>query len=1197
MQSKRIRHLRKWLFLLTICCITGISVFSNSSLRAQESDTGPILRNMVRNLKHISAQDAKQFLIDLNIGRSITQLPNTNALIITTDNSTDMQKASSLVSLIDSKQLFAVKTLISSPDPQKTPTNDQFAQKISNLTIGTFRDPPTGINKPLAIIDLHNSNLIAIATKPSLDIIAEAIGRLYTPPVPVSATPAHVSTTSTPTPAPEQKPPTQSSLTLLQQLEKITNTAKSGPTPSISTDNKPAAAGNHFFETELFDSLAQAGTKPAQWQNQQPKPTRPGQAELLEALRALTADKPAPRPEQKTEPKIPQLQIPEPLQEPAQPDQAEIPEALKKLGAGSSKIQTTKPQTPESIIQSVELPARTRKPITPKLIPKTDLIDIPQGEKELETVLALPEDVEIVELIELVGKQLGLNYMYDPTKIKGKITLKIHDAKIKVKDIYSLLESALKFRGFVMVRHGSFVVIVEQKDALSQDPPLRTPGQPIQPGDVIVTSIFKLQHISTDTAEKFLRGSQLGQDFKAIHETGTLMVTGYAFRMPRIEEVLTLIDVPSKPRQFRLRQLKYTIAANLAQKVKALAEQLGTVEITISSTTAAKRPPPAAKRLTAAQKRAADAKAARERAAQAKKPKAPPKKGVYLDTDDRTNRILIIGLQEDIDLVNALIDTLDVEQLDLRSIKLYEIQNIGAEDVENYLFQLDIIGKTSTRRGPGRGTPDRSTSAKTPMRGTQAAQSTSAEEEMPQVIVLETTNALLVNATVQQHERIAMIIAYVDAQLDVTTIPYVVYAIENQDPEKLVSTLEQLIKETTRTTTKEGTSKITAVARREDEDIIRIVFDENTYSLIVYANKKNQQWIGALISELDQYRPQVLLDVTLVEITKQDDFNYDLNILSSIPDFANTSGLTGVISGVITAQSIFDKLNTYNYDRNKFIDMQADSGNFTGFFGDKKINALFTAMKTKKYGRILAKPKLLVDDNQSGSITTSRTTYITRITSSFQATQSGDPIQTSDINFDPYDASITLEIKPHISKGDNLRLEIKLSRSDFVNLDPTSEKPPDRTESNVNTVVTVPDGSTIILGGMEKINQGKGGSKIPLLGDIPILGGLFRSTSNTSTQSKLYIFIKAHILRPGTDMTSTDLIRISKRNRADFEMTESEMQKYENWPGIKSKPMDPEHILEADEDYESLDTLQLLQTEEERAYLNNQRYEDVQTLL
>ena len=245
--------------------------------------------------------------------------------------------------------------------------------------------------------------------------------------------------------------------------------------------------------------------------------------------------------------------------------------------------------------------------------------------------------------------------------------------------------------------------------------------------------------------------------------------------------------------------------------------------------------------------------------------------------------------------------------------------------------------------------------------------------------------------------------------------------------------------------------------------------------------------------------------------------------------------------------------------------MRADSGNFTGFYGDKKVNLLLTAMQTKKYGRILAKPKLLVDDNQQGTIETKNTTYITRTTSSFQSTESGDPIQTSDTKFEPYDASIKLDIKPHISKGNNLRLEITLKRSDFINLDPASTKPPDQSASDVLTVVTVPDNSTIILGGMDKINQSKGGDKVPILGDIPFLGGLFRKTSNTNSQSKLYIFVKAHILRPGTDLTSEELIDISRENRAEFETKEVEMQEYEDWPGVKPGAMGPLHILEADE--------------------------------
>ena len=60
----------------------------------------------------------------------------------------------------------------------------------------------------------------------------------------------------------------------------------------------------------------------------------------------------------------------------------------------------------------------------------------------------------------------------------------------------------------------------------------------------------------------------------------------------------------------------------------------------------------------------------------------------------------------------------------------------------------------------------------------------------------------------------------------------------------------------------------------------------------------------------------------------------------------------------------------------------------------------------------------------------------------------------------------------------------------------------------------MPDGATIILGGMIKLNQSKGGSKVPILGDLPLIGVLFRSIDNSDVESKLYIFVKAYALRP-----------------------------------------------------------------------------------
>ena len=74
------------------------------------------------------------------------------------------------------------------------------------------------------------------------------------------------------------------------------------------------------------------------------------------------------------------------------------------------------------------------------------------------------------------------------------------------------------------------------------------------------------------------------------------------------------------------------------------------------------------------------------------------------------------------------------------------------------------------------------------------------------------------------------------------------------------------------------------------------------------------------------------------------------------------------------------------------------------------------------------------------------------------------------------------------------------------------EKPPDSSSSDITTVVTIPDGSTIILGGMLKLNQSKAATKVPGLGDLPLLGGLFRGSHRSDLQKRLYIFVKAEII-------------------------------------------------------------------------------------
>jgi type II secretory pathway component GspD/PulD (secretin) len=223
----------------------------------------------------------------------------------------------------------------------------------------------------------------------------------------------------------------------------------------------------------------------------------------------------------------------------------------------------------------------------------------------------------------------------------------------------------------------------------------------------------------------------------------------------------------------------------------------------------------------------------------------------------------------------------------------------------------------------------------------------------------------------------------------------------------------------------------------------------------------------------------------------------------------------------------------------------------------------------------MARPKILVNDNQEGEIKTETTTSVAQISSDTRIPDQGDAITTTSVTFNEYKEGIILNIKPHISKGNMLRLEITLNRTDFDEksdvtiTDSEGDKkfpsPPDLISTDITTVSTIPDGTTIILGGLESIDQRKSHSKTPILGDIPIIGGLFRGIDNKDEQSKLYIFVKANIIRPGDQEGGMeDINRVSMKNRRAFENMEEKFQNLQDWPGIKPKPMDPLKVLEED---------------------------------
>jgi general secretion pathway protein D len=755
--------------------------------------------------------------------------------------------------------------------------------------------------------------------------------------------------------------------------------------------------------------------------------------------------------------------------------------------------------------------------------------ELQNGEDILD--LDLPEALTLIQLFDLAGEYLDLDYVYDPVAIGNQtVSLKLHgglQGEMRIRDLYTLLETVLKFKGLAMTRRtDKLVTIVPVNQVLDTDPRLiDAEGKAVQAGDLVVTRVFKPRYVDVASITNLLDSMKLGVAVSPSQESQILFVTCYAHRLSRIEQLVDMLDRPGRSRECLFRRLQFTAASALADKVRTLAEELQGIPVAMASGGGQLTPQKG--------KISGDSEPVGSRLGQP----------VYLDTDERTNRILIIGYKEQIALLEKLIDALDVAQEDLRTLQEYRIQYVDAEEVRTKLGELDVIGasRATSPRVTGDGAT-RSATASGPAVGTIGTSETLARR--PQVVVIESTNSLLVNATAEQHAVIATIISYVDSRMPEEERPYRIYPLENSSPGHVADLLEQLIGQTGR----DKEDKIEKVTRRQDQ--IVIVPDPNTFSLIVYTSRDNQEWIQSLIESLDQRRPQVLIDVALVEITRTDTFEYDLNVVGSAKELVIDNVGIAPIQTIDSTARVEGSFNLLDQTGNP-------TGQTQAFYSDDKVQALLTAISRKNYGRVLAKPKILVDDGQQGKIsTTDETTYIKE---SVQVPNQGAPITTRD--FEAIEATIQLEITPHISEGDLLRLDVYLSREDFGTR-PLDGAPPDKTTSEITTAVFVPDNHTVILGGLVKLNQSKGGSKVPVLGDVPVVGALFRSIDNSDVERKLYVFLKANIVRPYRETRLADLERISEDHREAFEEAEAKFQNHENIPGIKPRPVEPERVLE-----------------------------------
>lgn len=281
--------------------------------------------------------------------------------------------------------------------------------------------------------------------------------------------------------------------------------------------------------------------------------------------------------------------------------------------------------------------------------------------------------------------------------------------------------------------------------------------------------------------------------------------------------------------------------------------------------------------------------------------------------------------------------------------------------------------------------------------------------------------------------------------------------------------------------------------------------DADTNSIIVLGPKEAIDDIQKIIQELDREKPQVYVKAQIIEVNEGlvDKIGAKYGLLAGM---SNSGGLFGFAANLV-GESSFNILNTLQ-NFNTTTGGSDLSGNVKNAL---VLSATIDLLKQNSAVNIVSEPSILCVNNKESSIYVGETKSIQTGT---ETTSGGNTIN----KYSREDIGLTLKIKPLISNDKKVTLEITAILEDVAEASTNSQ--PDTTKKEIKTVALVRDGENVIIGGLIKNKVDSVKSKVPILGDIPILGIPFRHTSETNNKINLVVILTPYIVEASSDLTS-----------------------------------------------------------------------------
>lgn len=393
------------------------------------------------------------------------------------------------------------------------------------------------------------------------------------------------------------------------------------------------------------------------------------------------------------------------------------------------------------------------------------------------------------------------------------------------------------------------------------------------------------------------------------------------------------------------------------------------------------------------------------------------------------------------------------------------------------------------------------------------------------IMVDPRTNSLLVMAMPDVLPNIKELVARLDVDVIERERSYHIYNLENVNAEDLATTLNEFLQDATRLEANRQTAgqgqRGAGAAGSSNQTEFVVVPDAQTNSLLIAASRTRYQELKSLISHLDERQDQVLIETALVELSSRDFLDIGVELgLADIPGIGEAGGFGVTNFGLSTLDDT---------DNDGIPDTKVPNtanGITAGILDgdDFSLPVLLQLIEEKRNSNVLNVPSVLVNNNGSATVTTIEEQPTTTVTLGGGVTG-----QTQE-NFNGYEqAGITMQISPSISASRYLRMGIFLEVSNFIGA-VSGAIPPTRITRTLETTVNVPDGDTMVIGGIIVDNRTETETQIPFLGDLPVIGRLFERKASTLDRTALYFFVTPHIM---SDESFGDLADFSFKKKME----------------------------------------------------------------